>query len=926
MSTFGTPPMRVVTDTATTITGIDGALAAIIGVDAPDLVGAPLSRIIAPEAVERLGADLVDIVDGTRTVATAPRRLRTADGHVIDAVVSVQRRETDTHLAGFDLAILLGDDQTDLSPTLPEHLRRLATPAALVDGDGQIIDTNLGWGSLFGIPAAIAPGGDLFALLQPEDRDALASALADLRRTGEAGRTLEVRARSDHGDFWARLAIARLGGSGDHSTVTAEDVSRQHVENRILLTNEALFRSLAEASPVAIARITTERRITYANPAWHRLLSAGPANTDQAQPNGGDGPPRLDDVLAPGDAAVATEIDVRVATRSLDPVRVHVHPSTWVNLRLSPVLDDEIGVVGHVATLEDITALVADLDPERALDLAAAGDLIGIADLDTGTVRYLNDPARVLFAGNDDGPLALAIADLYTADALAEYRTAIESTLRTGETWSGELTMRRHDGAEVRVLQTIAAELGDDDSPRRLSVMGRIVSDGDTTIEELVHRATHDHLTGLPNRGLLLDRLDLALARARRESTPVALLFIDLDRFKDVNDTHGHDAGDAVLVEVADRMAQVLRPSDTVARLGGDEFVVLCEDLAGDLDAATIAERLLAAIENTSVAVGDTEVGVSASIGIAVSNGGAHAPDGPALLQRSDVAMYRAKKAGRSRIEIFDEVMRDRRQRRVELVEQLQAAIEDETLDVLYQPIVDLRTGRIAAVEALVRWLHPTQGLIGPDEFLPLAVQTRLDVALDYQVMRRALGDSARWAADSGDPPPPAHVNVFARTLSVDSLTADIAEACRIAGRGAGDVIIEIAEGLLARNSETVAGRVGELAAAGVRCAIDDVGSEATALRHLASAGFAFIKVDAATLRDITVPADRPATLLGATVALGRSLGLRVVVTGVETPAMVAEAIELGADLAQGRALADASSAEAIAALLPLRHRLVPPR
>jgi diguanylate cyclase (GGDEF)-like protein len=456
--------------------------------------------------------------------------------------------------------------------------------------------------------------------------------------------------------------------------------------------------------------------------------------------------------------------------------------------------------------------------------------------------------------------------------------------------------------------------------------MGRVVSDGDTTIEELVHRATHDHLTGLPNRGLLLDRLELALARARREGTPVALLFIDLDRFKDVNDTHGHDAGDAVLVEVADRMSGVLRPSDTVARLGGDEFVVLCEDLAGDLDAATIAERLLSAIETTTVSVADTEVTVSASIGIAVSNGGSHAPDGPALLQRSDVAMYRAKKAGRSRIEIFDEVMRDRRQRRVELVEQFETAIDDETLDVLYQPIVDLRTGRIAAVEALVRWLHPTQGLIGPDEFLPLAVQTRLDVALDYQVMRRALQDATRWAGDSGNPPPPVHVNVFARTLSTDTLAADIVESCGAAERSPGDLIVEIAEGLLARSGETVSGRVGELAAAGVRCAIDDVGSEATALRHLASAGFAFIKIDAATLRDIAVPADQPTTLLGATVAFGRSLGLRVVVTGVETPAMVAEAIELGADLAQGRALADASSAEAIAELLPLRHRLVPPR
>lgn len=925
MSTFGAPPMRVETDTSTTITEVDEALAALLGADADALRGSPLSSIVAPESLERLGADLVDLVDANRTVATGPRHLRTTDGTALEAVVSVQRHEVDGHLAGFELAILLGDEGTDLRPTLPEHLRQLATAAALVDADGRIVDANLGWGALFGIPAAIAPGGDLFALVAPEGREALQSSFAVLRRDGAAGRTLELRARSDHGDFWARLSISPLGASGDHATVTAEDVSRQHVENHILLRNEALFRSLAESSPVAIARITTDRRLAYTNPAWHRLAGRPDAGGGH---DGDDAPadaPLLDEVLAPGDTDIATEIDVRVATRSSDPVRLRLNEARWANLRLSPVLDDEIGVVGHVATLEDISALVADLDPDRALDLAAAGDLVVVADPTTDRVRYLNDPARLLFVGAEDGPLDLDIADLYSPDAHDQHRSAVDGALRSGRAWSGELMMRRHDGIEVRVLQTIAAEIGDDDSPRRLSVMGRVVSDGDTTIEELVHRATHDHLTGLPNRGLLLDRLELALARARREGTPVALLFVDLDRFKEVNDTHGHDAGDAVLVQLAGRMAEVLRPSDTVARLGGDEFVVLCEDLTGDLDAATIAERLLAAIETTRVVVAGAELSVSASIGIAVAGGGPHAPDGPALLQRSDVAMYRAKKAGRSRIEIFDDVMRDRRRRQVELVEQLETAIADETLDVVYQPIVDLSTGRIAAVEALVRWIHPTRGLIGPEEFLPLAAQTRLDVALDHQVLRRALHDAAAWADDSGAAPP-VHVDVCARTLAGDSLTADVIEACLTAGRSRSGLVIEVAEGLLTENGDDAAGRVRDLAAVGVRCAMDDVGREATALRHLASAGFAFIKVDAATLHDVAVRADKPTTLLAATIAFGRSLGMRVVVTGVETPAMIRHVAELGADLAQGHALADPSGPETIAPLLPLRHRLVPRR
>ncbi|MEM7178838.1 MAG: diguanylate cyclase, partial [Pseudomonadota bacterium] len=649
------------------------------------------------------------------------------------------------------------DDHT--APVMPDHLRRLSTAAALIDADGGIVDTNLAWGQLFAAPGAVAPGADVHLLVHEDERDLFRTRVGEIVRGAAPSTRLELRCLSDGESFWCRLSLAPFDSSADHLTITAEDISEEHLTTRVLTANEALFRSLAESSPVGLARLAPDLTITYASPSWRRVTGE-----DEGQPF-----LNLGSIIHPDDRDDALDTcRARIATGSAEPVVARLKTdgtdTRWASLRLGEVADAEVGLIGYVVTVEEVTEIVTASESQGQLAgvIESTSDLVGIADLRTGSLLYLNAAAQQQFGPLGDEPRH--VTELYAEGALDFYRDEVYPVLRRGETWSGDLEMVRRDGSTIRVRQTVAVEIGPDGEPARASVLGRDVSDEQQALDELAYKATHDALTGLPNRSLLVDHLELALARSARDRRPVAVLFVDLDRFKIVNDTYGHDAGDDLLRDLAERMSSVLRPSDTVARLGGDEFVVLCEDIDGENDALTIAERIRSAIEDSPFAFDGDDLTVGASIGIAISNGGSSRE--PAnLLQRADAAMYRAKNAGRGRTELFDDVRRDRAKRRAEQTEQLAKAIEDGDLDVHYQPIVDLHSGRVAGVEALVRWLHPTNGLIGPSEFLPLAVETGMAADLDALVIARAATDATAGAQRWGATRPWVHVTVDVSTL-----------------------------------------------------------------------------------------------------------------------------------------------------------------
>jgi diguanylate cyclase (GGDEF)-like protein len=445
-----------------------------------------------------------------------------------------------------------------------------------------------------------------------------------------------------------------------------------------------------------------------------------------------------------------------------------------------------------------------------------------------------------------------------------------------------------------------------------------------------LYRALHDPLTGLANRGLLMDQLGQALARARRRPGSVAVLFLDLDRFKVLNDSLGHAVGDDLLVEVARRLERVMRSADTVARLGGDEFVVLAEAVASVDEALALARRLREAIA-VPIPVGPgPRVVVTASVGIALSapdlDPGTGDPDDAAavvaatpasLLWDADVAMYRAKDSGRDRVQLFEAGLRAGSVGRFQSETMLRRALDHDGLRLHYQPLVDLPTGGLAGAEALVRLQDPDRGLIAPAEFIPVAEETGLVVPLGSWVVGEAAAQAAAWQAlqPLDSPPMVVSINLSGRQLATPGFAVEVGAAIARSGADPFHLCFEVTENtLLDAGGGSVAALEG-LKDLGVRLAIDDFGTGHSSLTWLRRIPADFLKVDKTFVSGLgTDPGDT--AIVRAVLDLGQALGLTTVAEGVETPEQLAVLRELGCDWAQGFHLARPGQAETVTRLL----------
>ena len=428
--------------------------------------------------------------------------------------------------------------------------------------------------------------------------------------------------------------------------------------------------------------------------------------------------------------------------------------------------------------------------------------------------------------------------------------------------------------------------------------------------EEAVHEALHDSLTGLPNRSLFLDRMRHALARAERESEPVALLFCDLDGFKTVNDSLGHRTGDRLLVMVAERLAERLRPGDTIARLGGDEFAILLEELREPGDAARAAQRILDALEKP-FELRDREFYVSLSIGIAAGK-----DDAETLLRDADLAMYRAKSRGKGRYAVFEPGMHTAIVERLELEVDLKRALERQELAVVYQPIFSLVNGSVTGVEALVRWHHPTRGIVMPESFVPLAEESGLIAELGRWVLRKACHQGALWRAKyPGHPGLGIGVNVSGAQLREPGLVQEVSDALADSQLDATGLTLEITETALMESFDKAIEEVDALKALGVGLAIDDFGTGYSSLRYLRRLPLDVMKIEKSFVDGIGQPGEER-DLLRAIIDLANIFGLRVVAEGIERPEQRERLLELGCELGQGHLLAEALDAAGTDALL----------
>jgi diguanylate cyclase (GGDEF)-like protein/PAS domain S-box-containing protein len=417
------------------------------------------------------------------------------------------------------------------------------------------------------------------------------------------------------------------------------------------------------------------------------------------------------------------------------------------------------------------------------------------------------------------------------------------------------------------------------------------------TDDDIRHRALHDPLTGLPNRILFLDRLQQATERMRRHPhTRTAVLALDFDRFKLVNDSLGHEIGDELLAAAAPRLKQTVRSSDTVARFGGDEFGILLEDIAGEHDAIDMAQRIASVFTRPFVLDGEEHF-VTTSIGIALAEGGELAED---LIRDADAALNRAKERGRARYELFDERMRGRAISRLRVENDLRRALERDELTLDYQPLVSLRDHSIVSVEALIRWEHPERGRIAPADFIPVAEENGLIEPIGRWVLDRACRQAARWYRERPDAPPiTMAVNLSAAQVASRGLPETVAAALRGSGLDPACLTLELTESVMVGDADDLRETLQALKAIGVRLVLDDFGTGYSSLSYLTRLPFDALKVDRSFVDGLgTEPRDTAIT--EAIVAMSHALSLQVVGEGTETELQIAELSRLGCDLAQG--------------------------
>ena len=580
--------------------------------------------------------------------------------------------------------------------------------------------------------------------------------------------------------------------------------------------------------------------------------------------------------------------------RSVEPYLLPA-PAEVGNGREARRLADALGTYGSVVNgmAGDLARLLRETDARFAS--AFEGSAVGMAILgpEDGRPVAVNDALCRLLGRERADLLTVSLPSLVHAADRPAYDARLAALL--GGSAPGapeEIRCVRGDGEEVWTMASAAVHRDEDGAVRAVFLQLVDASARKQAERDLVRLAYHDSLTELPNRAYLLDALGRALARARRTAGSMAVLLLDVDHFKVVNDSLGHDAGDVLLREVAGRLRAAVREGDTVARFGGDEFVVVAESPCDEESATALAQRIEDALA-APVVIDGRAVHVSASIGVAVSHGGR---DARGLIRDADTAAYWAKARGRARHELFDEELRRRADARLDIEQELRLALERDELVPYYQPVVSTTTGEVLGLEALVRWEHPTRGVLAPGAFIEVALETGLIVPLGRRVLELALRDLAVWDA-LGPARPWVSVNIDAQQLHLDGFADDVAGVLRDTGTDPDRLKLELTENAFLDLASVEATH--RLRALGVRLAVDDFGTGYSSLHYLRRLPVDVLKIDRSFVEDLSADPQADA-VVRAIVELSHTMGLTVVAEGVETAEQSATLAAIGCDASQG--------------------------
>jgi len=781
---------------------------------------------------------------------------------------------------------------------------------AVIDADLHLRYVDPGLLSFLGYPGR--PGDDpavLDALGAPDRDPDLREAWERLRARPGHREAVEIRLRAADGvQRWVRIDIENhLDDADPTMQVDLLDITEAR-------ETEGRFRALVRHSQDVLVVADAALEVTWVTDNVSRVLGHRPEDLV--------GRPVID-LLHPSDQRIVERrLRALLATDGGEAqpaveVRCAASEGQWIAVDLVATdLFDDPDVEGLALALRDVGSRV-EAERERARltgIIEGTSDLVLLTDAQ-GNPLYLNQAAQSFYADGGEPVTAATIAERTPSWVKARFEREIVGALMSDGIWTGELALLQH-GREVPVGMQYLAHRGADGRLESVSMVARDISERKEFEHRLEEQATHDHLTGLPNRTLFMDRLRMALSRARRTGTGIAVLFCDLDHFKVVNDSLGHGTGDRLLTEIARRLKVALRPGDTIARFGGDEFLVLCEDLETEADADVVGQRVRDLLDHRYT-LDDAEIFMTVSTGVAFTSDPDAVPED--LIRDADAAMYQAKNGGRARSIMFDQRMREAAVLRMATENALHRALERRELRVHYQPEIDLRSGEIVGVEALLRWEHPQRGLLGPDEFIHVAEETGLIVPIGRWMLEQACRQLQRWSAELPHLSDRlfVSVNLSARQLGRRALLGEVAAVIDDTGLDPARLHFEITESVLMDDVERSSEMLHQLHHLGVRLIVDDFGTGYSSLSYLSRFPVDLLKVDKSFVRGLGLdPGDT--AIVRAVITLAHNLGLQAVGEGVERPEHLEALRNLGCDLAQGFHLGRPQPGAAVSELLAL--------